>query len=371
MLPINIFAQSWALIGESGNFNGDVGVPSGSGYYVNGVQVTSAILSDVASIGMLDENEDVSGNWTFADWIDIEHDSDTPLSGPYLDIRRRRDGDPTYDCSSGDKVGMIDFSGYHTTYCEAARIMVVIDGTPGVSDMPGRLEFYTTPDNDPSPDLRMAIDSAGNIKMGDGAWTNYVNVSAGGALTLAGTATICTVDATEFGYLEGVTEEIQTALDTILANVLEDTTPELGGFLDVKEFYFLISDDLGSDHDYSGLVDSANVGESVVFGDLLYFDWTAVEWKKARANAIGTTPAQRIALESKADGQTCLMLVQGWIRDDSAFDFGASKIFLNDDIAGTCDDTAPAESGDQIQVVGIAIGADKMYFNPSIDVGEI
>ena len=65
------------------------------------------------------------------------------------------------------------------------------------------------------------------------------------------------------------------------------------------------------------------------------------------------------------------MLVQGYIRDDSAFDFGASRIFLNDDTAGTCDDTAPAESGDQIQVVGIAISADKMYFNPSIDVGEI
>ena len=143
------------------------------------------------------------------------------------------------------------------------------------------------------------------------------------------------------------------------------------GEIDLQQFYILLDDALGTDHDYSGLVDSAAVGENVVFGDLLYFDWTAVEWKKAKADVIGTTPAQRIALESKADGQTCLMLVQGYIRDDSAFDFGASRIFLNDDVAGTCDDTAPAESGDQIQVVGIAISADKMYFNPSIDVGEI
>ena len=128
---------------------------------------------------------------------------------------------------------------------------------------------------------------------------------------------------------------------------------------------------LADDHTYSGEVDSQSVGESVVFGDLLYFNWTDVEWKKAKADAFGTTPALRIALESKADGETCLMLVKGYIRDDSAFDFGASRIFLNDDTAGTCDDIAPAESGDQIQIVGTAIHADILFFNPSMDVGEI
>jgi hypothetical protein len=128
---------------------------------------------------------------------------------------------------------------------------------------------------------------------------------------------------------------------------------------------------LASDHTWSGQKDTQLVGESVVFGDLLYKDWAAGEWMKAQADVIGTTPALRIALESKADGETCLMLVKGYIRDDSAFDFGASRIFLNDDVAGTCDDTAPAESGDQIQVVGIGISADVLWFDPSIDVGEI
>ena len=128
---------------------------------------------------------------------------------------------------------------------------------------------------------------------------------------------------------------------------------------------------LGTDHFYSGEVDSQPVGESVVFGDLLYFNWTDKEWKKAIASAYATTPAERIALETKADGETCLLLIKGYIRDDSAFDFGASVIFLNDDTAGTCDDTAPAESGDQIQVVGTAKSADILFFNPSQDVGEI
>ena len=128
---------------------------------------------------------------------------------------------------------------------------------------------------------------------------------------------------------------------------------------------------LGSDHTWSGQKDTQPVGESVVFGDLLYFNWTDKEWKKAKADAYATCPAERIALETKGDGDDCLMLVKGYIRDESAFDFGASRIFLNDDTAGTCDDTAPEESGDQIQIVGTAIHADILFFNPSVDVGEI
>ncbi|MBA7534060.1 hypothetical protein ES705_26306 [subsurface metagenome] len=56
--------------------------------------------------------------------------------------------------------------------------------------MPGRLEFLTTPDDSDTLVLRMAIDNAGNIKMGDGGWTDYINVTAGGVLTFEGTATI-------------------------------------------------------------------------------------------------------------------------------------------------------------------------------------
>lgn len=128
---------------------------------------------------------------------------------------------------------------------------------------------------------------------------------------------------------------------------------------------------LGSDEDYSGITDTVTVGYTTAIGDLMYFDWTAGEWLEAQADAIGTTPAMRIALEVKNDGQTCLALVQGYIRDDDAFDFGAARIYLNDDTAGLCDDTAPAESGDQIQLVGIGVSADILYFCPSIDVGEI
>lgn len=43
---------------------GTVNIPSGAEYQINGAKITSDALSDVVSIGMLDENEVVTGEWT-------------------------------------------------------------------------------------------------------------------------------------------------------------------------------------------------------------------------------------------------------------------------------------------------------------------
>jgi hypothetical protein len=385
----------------------------------------------------------------------------------------------------------------------------------------------------------MTIDSSGNIKMGDGVWTNYVNITNAGVLSLEGTANIEGVDATEFGYLDGVTSDIQTQLGnkleditgenfaslsdipthpgvatkvlettagayawidtpsgggadtfagfeidgisqtaiaptfdfdgtlfsivedpaddfdinietadtdtrgvlsaadwntfngkaasgansditsltglttplgaayggtgvannaastltisgnfattltvteatsvtlpasgTLLANVVEDTTPQLGGDLDLNTHNIDITAPLASDHTYEGIIDSQAVGESVVFGNLLYFNWTDKEWKLAKADAIGTTPALAIALETKADGATCKLLRMGYIRDDT-WDFAGSMVYLSDATAGATTTTAPSTSEHFVQRVGQAKSADIMYFNPSIDIGEV
>lgn len=128
---------------------------------------------------------------------------------------------------------------------------------------------------------------------------------------------------------------------------------------------------LEEDHDYNGKWETVTVGESVIFGQLLYKDWAATEWKLAKADAAATTPAMRIALESASDGDTCIALVQGQIRDDSAFQFTASIGYLSDATAGAILYAAPSDAGDQVQRVGIGISADIMDFCPSIDVGEI
>lgn len=51
-------------------------------------------------------------------------------------------------------------------YRNAAEILMSVDGTPGSSDMPGRITFSTTADNSSTLSERMRIDNAGNVGIG-------------------------------------------------------------------------------------------------------------------------------------------------------------------------------------------------------------
>jgi hypothetical protein len=178
--------------------------------------------------------------------------------------------------------------------------------------------------------------------------------------------------ALEFTTLDLSLYYLKTEMDSSieLAQIISDETG--GGALvfangSVMDFF----NPLASDHLYSGDIDSEPVGEAVVFGQLLYFNWTDKEWKIAKADIATTMPGLRIALEAKADGQTCKMLVKGYIRDDSAFEFVGAMVYVSAATAGAMTSTAPSTAGNQLQRVGQAKSADILFFSPSIDVGEI
>ena len=66
---------------------------------------------------------------------------------------------------SGDDLGIIYFTGDDGTDVASigAEIGAVVDGTPGVNDMPGKLEFRTTSDGSNSTTLRLTIDKSGDV----------------------------------------------------------------------------------------------------------------------------------------------------------------------------------------------------------------
>ena len=67
---------------------------------------------------------------------------------------------------SDDELGRISFLGTDgSVYRNAAVISAEVDGTPGSSDMPGRIVFKTTPDGSSSPSERMRIASNGLHRM--------------------------------------------------------------------------------------------------------------------------------------------------------------------------------------------------------------
>jgi hypothetical protein len=88
--------------------------------------------------------------------------------GPTYDFRKSRGtfAAPT-SALSGDTVGNINFRAHDGTgFISAAQISVLVDGTSGTNDMPGRLTFSTTADGASAVTERMRIDSTGAVGIG-------------------------------------------------------------------------------------------------------------------------------------------------------------------------------------------------------------
>jgi uncharacterized coiled-coil protein SlyX len=76
---------------------------------------------------------------------------------------------------NGDEFGRIYFTGANGTgFDYGASIQAVVDGTPGVGDMPGRLVFSTTADGASTPTERMRITNAGKVLIGTSTSANTV-----------------------------------------------------------------------------------------------------------------------------------------------------------------------------------------------------
>ena len=157
-------------------------------------------------------------------------------------------------------------------------------------------------------------------------------------------------------------------------NIVEDTTPQLGGDLEYNEHSLVFNTTLTSDDTASGDIITVTFGESVVFGKLCYPDGTDNEWKLALGtNAAVTVPAMGVALETKANGETGKLLLRGLIRDATFFStFGLGDIlYLSDGTAGSWLNAAPSTSGDIVQIVGFALAANYAYFNPDYTFVEV
>ena len=101
--------------------------------------------------------------------ISIRRDQNS-ASGPTLTFAKTRStaiGGNTI-VQNGDVLAQLAFYGADggDVNQAAGYIRCRVDGTPGGNDMPGRLEFHTTPDNAASPTERMRIDSSGDVFIG-------------------------------------------------------------------------------------------------------------------------------------------------------------------------------------------------------------
>ncbi len=96
----------------------------------------------------------------------VRNSNDTGPSVIVLSKSRGASVGSTTVVQNGDALGAIYFSGADgsTLNSVGAWIQAEVDGTPGATDMPGRLVFSTTPDGSASPTEKMRIEQSGNIR---------------------------------------------------------------------------------------------------------------------------------------------------------------------------------------------------------------
>lgn len=135
-----------------------------------------------------------------------------------------------------------------------------------------------------------------------------------------------------------------------------------------------LQETLGTDHSYSGITCNGVADVDIVFGELCYMKADS-DFAKALATTVGTTmPAMAIALEDIDADASGLFLLIGFIRDHSwdALTIGG-LMYADPNTAGDMTQTIGDfdAASDLVQVLGIAVTAEIIWFNPSYEMVEI
>ena len=117
----------------------------------------------------------------------------------------------------------------------------------------------------------------------------------------------------------------------------------------------------------SGIVVSFVANEDQVFGDIGYINADG-EIQIGDADAIATASCAAMAVESISADASGNYLLFGVARNDSWNWTVGGLIYLSTDgVTGSVlTQTAPSGTDDVIQVIGVAIHADRMIFNPNL-----
>lgn len=124
-----------------------------------------------------------------------------------------------------------------------------------------------------------------------------------------------------------------------------------------------------TDHSATGHIVPLTVDStsSVSFGKLLYAKNTG-SLELADASFDYTVPAMALALESGNGSK--YVLLNGFARDDT-WNWTPGGFLYVSATEGELTQTAPSASGEQVQIVGIATQADRIYFAPNYSIVEI
>jgi hypothetical protein len=128
-----------------------------------------------------------------------------------------------------------------------------------------------------------------------------------------------------------------------------------------------------TDNKVQGIVIEFLAVEAITQFDAVYVSTTTGRVGRALATNAAKMPVIGIAIETQGSaGSSVRVLTHGVYRDDGGFsgNMTVGVPLYAPEALGTLTTTIPADDGDLIQVIGVAIGVRSAFINPSLDVIE-
>ena len=176
--------------------------------------------------------------------------------------------------------------------------------------------------------------------------------------------------------VEGVNEVelVQNALSPVTSNGVALGT----GSLMWSDLFLAGSahfDSSPSDETVSGITATFTAGENLSRGEVVYFKASDSKMWKAVASASGTMPVVAMAAADISADATGTFLLQGFLADNGTFPAYTVGGTIYAPEAETSSENVPEQAapdsdGDFVQVLGFAVTANSVYFDPSNDVIE-
>ena len=152
-----------------------------------------------------------------------------------------------------------------------------------------------------------------------------------------------------------------------ISSIEEDLTPKLGGDLDLNSKSINYGTILTVSGTYVGDYIQVEVDDdNTVFGNVLY-QADDFHYDRADADASATSPAFVMALSPGSGTRNVLM--RGQVCDTS-WSWSAGKVYLSTS-TGSMTQTVVSDTGDVIQVLGFALSANTVWFEPVRMIAEV
>lgn len=225
--------------------------------------------------------------------------------------------------------------------------------------------------------------TTGSIELGNASDTTIARIAAGrvsieGAeiATLTGTQTFTnkTLTSPVISTISNTgTLTLPTSTDTLVGRATTDTltnktltTPVINGATLNGDLQ--IDATPNTDDTFNGeSTNTFNAGATIAQWEVVYLDSSST-WQLTDADAVATAGSVMVALATEAGTATnpLRVLTRGYARNDAWAWTVGGPIYLST-TTGSLTQTAPSATDDVVRVVGYAVTADVIYWNPSND----